>query len=49
MIIEVFDFNCVCMFGYLASTADVLEVAEFAESCFKPYPIIIGKTQKLGC
>ena len=35
-----------CMFGYLACTADFLEVAEFAESCFEPYTIITGKRHK---
>lgn len=34
------------MFGYLACTDDFLEVAEFAESCFEPYTIIIGKRHK---
>lgn len=34
------------MFGYLACTADFLEEAEFAESCFEPYVIIIGKRNK---
>lgn len=34
------------MFGYLACTDNFLEVAEFAESCFEPYAIIIGKRHK---
>jgi len=34
------------MFGYLACTADFLEVAEFAESCFEPCAVITGKRHK---
>lgn len=34
------------MFGYLACTADFLEVAEFAESSFGLYGIITGKRHK---
>lgn len=37
---------CTCALGYLACTADFLEVAEFAESCFEPYAIITEKRHK---